>query len=308
MFTKHRGEFYLVLGALLFSFNGVIITLVLDHLTAFRLAQVRAIGSFVLLFIVIFMKSRKSLSATKGEIPTLLLYGVFGFAMVQLGYLISIGRNIPLGLVLIIEFTAPIWIVLWIKFVYKRDVARNMWVGIAASLIGLALVARVWEGLTFDLLGILGAVGSSITLAFYFLMGERQGAKRSPEAITVWGMGGAALFWLTVLPVWNFPFSIFTESINLQGALDAYQLPGWALLAWVIIPGTMIPYLLVLNGLHLLDASKASVIGMLEPVFGGVFAWIWLSQSWLPIQLVGAIAVLIGIYIADKTKLAAIAK
>jgi len=308
MFTKHRGEFYLVLGALLFSFNGVIITLVLDHLTAFRLAQVRAIGSFVLLFIVIFMKSRKSLSATKGEIPTLLLYGVFGFAMVQLGYLISIGRNIPLGLVLIIEFTAPIWIVLWIKFVYKRDVARNMWVGIAASLIGLALVARVWEGLTFDFIGIMGAVGSSITLAFYFLMGERQGAKRSPEAITVWGMGGAALFWLTVLPVWNFPFSIFTESINLQGALDAYQLPGWALLAWVIIPGTMIPYLLVLNGLHLLDASKASVIGMLEPVFGGVFAWIWLSQSWLPIQLVGAIAVLIGIYIADKTKLAAIAK
>ena len=308
MFTKHRGEFYLVLGALLFSFNGVIITLVLDHLTAFRLAQVRAIGSFVLLFIVIFMKSRKSLSATRGEIPTLLLFGVFGFAMVQLGYLISIGRNIPLGLVLIIEFTAPIWIVLWIKFVYKRDVARNMWVGIAASLIGLALVARVWEGLTFDLIGIMGAVGSSITLAFYFLMGERQGAKRSPEAITVWGMGGAALFWLTVLPVWNFPFSIFTESINLQGALDAYQLPGWALLAWVIIPGTMIPYLLVLNGLHLLDASKASVIGMLEPVFGGVFAWIWLSQSWLPIQLVGAIAVLIGIYIADKTKLAAIGK
>ena len=308
MFTKHRGEFYLVLGALLFSFNGVIITLVLDHLTAFRLAQVRAIGSFVLLFIVIFMKSRKSLSATRGEIPTLLLFGVFGFAMVQLGYLISIGRNIPLGLVLIIEFTAPIWIVLWIKFVYKRDVARNMWVGIAASLIGLALVARVWEGLTFDFIGIMGAVGSSITLAFYFLMGERQGAKRSPEAITVWGMGGAALFWLTVLPVWNFPFSIFTESINLQGALDAYQLPGWALLAWVIIPGTMIPYLLVLNGLHLLDASKASVIGMLELVFGGVFAWIWLSQSWLPIQLVGAIAVLIGIYIADKTKLAAIAK
>lgn len=308
MFTKHRGEFYLVLGALLFSFNGVIITLVLDHLTAFRLAQVRAIGSFVLLFFVIFMKSRKSLSATRGEIPTLLLYGVFGFAMVQLGYLISIGRNIPLGLVLIIEFTAPIWIVLWIKFVYKRDVARNMWVGIAASLIGLALVARVWEGLTFDFIGIMGAVGSSITLAFYFLMGERQGTQRSPEAISVWGMGGAALFWLTVLPVWNFPFSIFTESINLQGALDAYQLPGWALLAWVIIPGTMIPYLLVLNGLHLLDASKASVIGMLEPVFGGVFAWIWLSQSWLPIQLVGAIAVLIGIYIADKTKLAAIAK
>jgi drug/metabolite transporter (DMT)-like permease len=308
MFSKHRGEFYLVLGALLFSFNGVIITLVLDHMTAYRLGQVRAIGSFLLLFTVFYIKARKSLAATKREVPTLLLYGVFGFAMVQLGYLISIGRNVPLGLVLIIEFTAPIWIVLWIKFVYKKDVARNMWLGIAASLIGLSLVAKVWDGLSFDFIGIMGAVGSSIMLAFYFLMGERQGAKRSPEAITVWGMGGAALFWLFALPVWNFPFSIFTEQINMQGALDAYQLPGWALIAWVIIPGTMLPYLLVLNGLHILDASKASVIGMLEPVIGGLFAWIWLSQSWTPIQLLGAVAVLFGIYVADKTKLAAVVK
>ena len=83
MFSKHRGEFYLVLGALLFSFNGVIITLVLDHMTAYRLGQVRAIGSFLLLFTVFYIKARKSLAATKREVPTLLLYGVFGFAMVQ---------------------------------------------------------------------------------------------------------------------------------------------------------------------------------------------------------------------------------
>jgi drug/metabolite transporter (DMT)-like permease len=41
---------------------------------------------------------------------------------------------------------------------------------------------------------------------------------------------------------------------------------------------------------------------MLEPVLAGAFAWIWLSQSWSAIQLVGGVIVLIGIYIADRAK------
>jgi drug/metabolite transporter (DMT)-like permease len=41
---------------------------------------------------------------------------------------------------------------------------------------------------------------------------------------------------------------------------------------------------------------------MLEPVIAGIFAWIWLSQSWSAIQLLGGAIVLIGIYIADRVK------
>jgi drug/metabolite transporter (DMT)-like permease len=51
--------------------------------------------------------------------------------------------------------------------------------------------------------------------------------------------------------------------------------------------------------------STASVMGMLEPVLAGAFAWVWLAQSWAPIQLSGAAIVLVGIYIADKAKIAA---
>ena len=130
MLSKYRGEFYLVIGAIFFSFNGVIVTLVLDHMTTFRLAQVRAIGTFFLLFLITFIQDRKSLKAERREIPTLIFYGIFGYAMVQLGYFIGIARGVPLSLVLILEFTAPIWIVLWIKFVRKTEVAKNMWVAI----------------------------------------------------------------------------------------------------------------------------------------------------------------------------------
>ena len=302
MLNKHRGELYLVIGAIFFSLNGVIVTLVLDHMTTFRLAQVRALGTFFLLFLITFIQDRNSLKAERREIPTLIFYGVFGYAMVQLGYFIGISRGVPLSLVLIIEFTAPIWIVLWIKFVRKSVVAKDMWVAIALSLLGLILVAKAWQGFVFDLLGTLGALGAALALAVYFLMSQSQGTKRSAQAMVVWGMGVAGLFWSLVLPIWNFPTAIFTTEINLQGRFSDFSAPGWLLIAYIIIFGTLVPYLFVVGGIRRLSASTSSVIGMLEPVIAGVFAWIWLSQSWTAIQLFGGFIVLIGIYIADRAK------
>ena len=302
MLNKHRGELYIVLGAIFFSLNGVIVTLVLDHMTTFRLAQIRAVGAFAFLFLITFIQDRNSLKAKRHEIPTLIIYGVVGFAMVQLGYFIGISRGVPLSLVLIIEFTAPIWIVLWIKFVRKGVVARDMWVAITLSLIGLILVTKVWQGFAFDLLGILSAVGAAIALAVYFLISESQNGKRSAQATVVWGLGVAGFFWSIFLPIWSFPVEIFTAEINLQGRFSDYSAPGWVLLAYVIIFGSMVPYLFVIRGIRLISASTSSVIGMLEPVLAGVFAWIWLSQSWSAIQLAGVAIVLVGIYIADRAK------
>ena len=302
MLNKHCGEFYLVIGAIFFSLNGVIVTLVLDHMTTFRLAQVRAIGTFFLLFLITFIQDRKSLKAERREIPTLIFYGVFGYAMVQLGYFIGISRGVPLSLVLIIEFTAPIWIVLWIKLVRKTDVSKDMWIAIALSLLGLIMVAKVWQGFSFDLIGTFGAFGAALALAVYFLMSQSQGTKRSAQAMVVWGMGMAGLFWSLILPIWNFPTEIFTTEINLQGRFSEYSAPGWLLIAHIIIFGTMVPYLFVVGGIRRLSASTSSVIGMMEPVLAGVFAWVWLSQSWSAIQLAGGAIVLIGIYIADRAK------
>lgn len=302
MLNKHRGEFYLIMGAIFFSLNGVIVTLVLDHMTTFRLAQIRAIGAFFLLFCFTFIQDRNSLKATRRELPTLLFYGIFGYAMVQLGYFIGIAQGVPLSLVLIIEFTAPIWIVLWIKFVRKSPVANSMWIAIALSLLGLIFVAKVWEGFTFDLFGTLGALGAALALAVYFLMSQSQGEKRSVQAMVVWGFGVSGLFWSLVLPLWNFPTEIFSTEINLQGRFSEFSAPGWLLISYIIIFGTMVPYLFVIGGIRRLSASTSSVIGMIEPVLAGAFAWIWLSQSWSAIQLFGGAIVLVGVYIADRAK------
>jgi drug/metabolite transporter (DMT)-like permease len=305
MLNRYRGEIYLIAGALFFSFNGVISTLVLDHLSPFRLTQVRCIGAFAILLLIVASRNFESLKATRREIPTLVLLGIVGFAAVQAGYFLGIQRGVPLSLVLIIEFTAPIWIVLWIRFVQKKAVPNGMWGGIALAFIGLIFIAKVWDGLTFDLLGIIGALISAFALSVYFLVGSKVGEKRSAQSITVWGLGMAGLTWAIVMPVWQFPFEIFAMDMNLQGIFDGTFVPGWVLIAWIILMGTIVPYLFVVGGLRRLSPSTSSVMGMMEPVMAGAFAWIWLAQSWAPIQLGGAAIVLVGIYIADKAKIVA---
>jgi drug/metabolite transporter (DMT)-like permease len=299
---NHRGELYLFLGALTFSVNGIFSTVVLEHMSAFRLAQIRAISAFTILFLFALIFRRELLRITRRELPLALAYGIIGFALVNVGYFLGIERGLPLGLVLVLEFTAPIWIALWIKYVRKGYVAKDMWVAIALSLIGLLLVTKIWDGFKFDLLGLVGALGSAFALTGYFLIGEKFGAGRHPMSSTIIGLGIAGAFWAIVLPIWNFPTAIFTAKMDIHGYLAGHLFPGWLLLLWIVVMGTIVPYLFVISGLRLLSASKSSVIGMLEPVLAGIFAWIWLNQSWDSIQLVGAAIVLIGIYLADRSK------
>jgi drug/metabolite transporter (DMT)-like permease len=304
-FARHKGEILTTAGATFFAFNGVIAKLVLaGGLSAWRLTQIRCIGAFLILGTIVFFTARQSLRISRREIPALLLYGAVGYAAVQVFYFLSIAL-LHVSIALIIEFTAPIWIVLWICYVRKAEVPRLMWGAIALALLGLALVAQIWKGATLNGWGVIWALIDALALAVYFLVGEKLLVNRQPRALTVLGLGVAALLWTITEPLWNFPTEIFTKAIELQGNLAGKHLPGWVLILWIIVMGTIVPYLLVLSGLKELSASTSSVIGMSEPVFAGIFAFAWLQESFNLIQLLGAVVVLTGIYYADKARIAA---
>ena len=305
MLQKHRGELFLLAGALLFSFNGIVSKLVLtSSLSALNLAQVRSTGAFIILFLLIYFRSREKLRVTKKELPQLAFFGVIGIAAVQFLYFMAISR-MHVSFALIIEFTAPIWIVLWIKYVKKRFVPTDMWIAIFLAFIGLLFIAQVWKGRTLDTIGLIAAFLDAIALSIYFLMGEKLTKTRDIQSLTFFGFAFATLAWLIILPIWNFPFEVFGERINMQGIFDGFDTYGWVLIAWIIIFGTIVPYLLVITGLKTLSASTSSVIGMVEPVLVGILAWWWLREAWLPLQIFGGVLVMVGIYIGDRARLRA---
>jgi drug/metabolite transporter (DMT)-like permease len=93
-----------------------------------------------------------------------------------------------------------------------------------------------------------------------------------------------------------------TDTFQLGGSLENIYAPGWTLILWIIIVGTVTPYLLTVTAIRSLSASTSSVIGMIEPLFAGAIAWWLLNESFTPIQLLGCAVVLVGIYLADKAK------
>jgi len=302
MFRGHKGEVLLVVGAIAFAFNGIVSKIVMQAgLSEWRMVQVRTGGAFLFLITYVLLTNAKSLRVTKTELPLLITYSLFGFAIVQFGYFIAISR-MHVSMALIIEFTAPIWIVLWIKYVRKSFVPKDMWTAISLAFIGMLLLAQVWKGMTLDTVGVIAAFLDAFALATYFILGERLAHSRPTATLNALGFGIASAIWAIAFPLWSFPTGIFTQTINLNGLLENYNAPGWVLLLWVVLMGTVLPYVLVLSGIKLLSASTSSVIGMLEPVFAGIFAWIWIGESWNVIQLIGGAIVIAGIYLADKTR------
>ena len=69
-------------------------------------------------------------------------------------------------------------------------------------------------------------------------------------------------------------------------------------MAWMIVLGTIVPFLLVVGALGRISATRAGITGMLEPVVAIVVAWSWLGESLDAVQLSGAALTLAGISLA----------
>jgi drug/metabolite transporter (DMT)-like permease len=302
MLKARRSELLLILSALLFASNGIASKLLLDgHITPWRLAQIRSISACAILALYLWRKAPRTFRIKRSEILPLVSYGVLGIATVQALYFLSISR-MHVSIALLIEFTAPVWIVVYLRVVKRKHVPNQMWAALILALAGLALIAQIWDGLTLDGIGVIAGFGASFALAYYFLGGEALSEHRDSQSITMWGFFFAGFAWCLVLPIWNFPFELFATPIPLAGALAGNSTPGWVLLLYVVLMGTIVPYLCVMAGLKNLKASTTSAFGLLEPIFAGIVAWFWFGESWRVIQLVGGVVVIAGIYMADQAR------
>ncbi|CAB4765705.1 MAG: EamA family transporter [Actinobacteria bacterium] len=299
---KHRAEFLLISASMGFALGGIAAKVLREaNMDAFRLTHIRTSSAALILLAYILLKDKSQLKATRSEIKDLIIFGVIGIAAVTSFYFFAI-KYLYVSVALIIEFTAPIWIVLYLKFVKKKSVPPTMWVGITFAFSGLILISQIWSGSSLHPLGVFVAFLDALALALYFIFADRLSQTRSSISLITWGMSVAAIFFALILPWWNFPFEFLTDTYSLQGELSAYSAPGWALILWIVVIGTVIPYLLTVTAIRELSASTSSVIGMIEPVFAGAIAWWLLSEAFNTVQLIGCCVVLIGIYFADKAR------
>ncbi|WP_182112480.1 MULTISPECIES: DMT family transporter [unclassified Actinotalea] len=291
-----------VVASLLFAVNGTVSKLAMQAgLSPTRLVELRSLGSAVVLVVVLLALAPRTRLPRGRELAALAVLGTVGMAMVQWLYFVAISR-LPVGLALLVEYTAPLLVALWARFVLREEVRARVWWALAACLAGLTLVAQVGEGVRLDVLGLVAAAGAAVSLATYYLLGDRLVRHRDPLSTQTWSMVFAALFWVAVQPLWTFDARVLADDVALPGALAGAELPLWVLLAYVVVLGTVVPYVLILVGVVRLGAARTGIIGMIEPVGAAAAAWLVLSEAMTWVQLVGGAVVLAGVALAETAR------
>ncbi|WP_181775764.1 EamA family transporter [Amycolatopsis pittospori] len=292
---RGRGIVLILLAALFFGTSGVLGKPAMQAgLSPEQVAAIRIGLSAIVLLALVAVFRPKLLKVTKREWPLLLAYGSLGVAGVQLMYFLAAGR-IPVGIAILLEFTSPVLIALWVRFVRRVHLPRAMWAGIALAMTGLVLVAQVWEGLSLDVVGLLAGLGAAVCSAGYFLLGERGVADRDPLGMVTWGMTIGAVLVCAVAPPWTVPWGVVTS----RTAFGPWHPPVWLLLIALVLIATVLAYATGMTALRHLPASVASVVGLVEPLIAATAAWLLLGEALSWIQALGAVVLLSGAYIVQ---------
>jgi drug/metabolite transporter (DMT)-like permease len=292
------GALLAVTAAGLFAVNGTVSKLVMQAgVSSLRLVALRSVGAAACLMALVALTRPAALRVDRSEFGFLVVYGVTGIAFVQWFYLVAIAR-LPVGVALLLEYTAPLMVALWVRFVRGEPVRRRVWAALGLCLAGLALVAQVWTGFDLDGLGVLAGFGAAVTLAAYYLLGERGLGRRDPLSLSAWTFTFAAVLWSVVQPWWGLPTGVLAGQTSVAGM----SVPVWGLTLWVVLLGTVLPYLLVLAAIGFIGPARVGLLGMAEPVTAGAVAWVVLAEVLDGPQVLGAGVVLVGIVLAETAR------
>lgn len=298
-----RGVVLTVAGSLLFAVNGTVSKLVLRAgLEPGQLTTLRATGAFagLLVLCVAVRPGVRRLAVTRRELPLIAGYGAIGFFLVPLVYFVAISR-LPVGIALLFEYTAPLLVALWARFGQRRRVRPRLWVGLVLSLTGLACVAEIWGDLRLDTVGVLAGFAAALGLALYYLLGERGVQRRDTISLNTWAFGVAAAAGLLT--------QVVTRAVTGAGdwsplGATSDGVPVWLLCCYVVVLGSIAPYLLVAAALRHLPATSVGIIGMVEPVAAAAVAWLTLGEALNAAQLTGGALILLGVGLAETARIA----
>ncbi|CAN5372318.1 EamA family transporter [soil metagenome] len=295
------GYLFGLLAALLFGANGSVTKVVLESgFTALQVTQFRTVGTAVIAGAILLLIDRSAFRIPLKQLGVMAVLGIVGVALLQASYAFAI-QLLPVGIALLFEYLAVLLVALVAFFFLKEKVRARLWIAIGLVLTGLAVVAQIWAS-TLDPLGVLYALAAAVTLAIYFLVGERQVNATSPLAVAFWTSSFAALFWAFFSGWWEVDPAVILTPVSLSGNLAGVLLPLWVPLLWLVVMGSFLPFLLSFAAIGRLRATPAGIIASSEVIFAFVVAWLWLGEQLNLLQLVGAASVLAGIILAQTSR------
>lgn len=248
-----------------------------------------AIGAVVVLpFGLVALRGRWSV--LRRNAGTVLLYGVLAVAGAQFCYFSAV-RTMEVGPALLIEYTAPAAVVVWMWLVHSQRPGRVTVLGAVVAAVGLLLVLDLFSGADFDLAGAAWALAAMVGAAAYFVISADDRGGLPPMALAAGGLvvGGTFLGLLALLGL--MPVETVDTQVTYAGADFGVVVP-------LVLLGLVTAALAYGTGIaasRRLGSRLASFVALSEVVLAVIWAWALLGELPSAVQFLGGALILLGV-------------
>jgi drug/metabolite transporter (DMT)-like permease len=277
--AEFRATILVALSAILYGFLGYFGTHLLnEHLSLASMLFWRFFiaGLWILATTFNLQKNKVFAYFKQGASLAVLLWGTVLYCIGSLFYFLACQR-LGTGLAMVIFFTYPIFVALLVWLVGKAPISQYTIGCLIAICIGVFLLNP--PGHTLNLLGLIFAIIAAFAYALYIFSSRRITLQIPSSTVTMLISFGCA--------------SIFLIMAYLEHGLQIpHSANAWAYACALGIIATALPIQLLLEGLKVIQAIKASILSVLEPVVTLVIGIMLLNEFLSFTQAIGVLIIL----------------
>jgi drug/metabolite transporter (DMT)-like permease len=220
-----------------------------------------------------------------------LAYGLVPVAGSQWCYFQAVA-HMQVGPALLVEYTAPVAVVLWLWLRRGERPGRRTVLGAAVALVGLALVLDLFSGATsVSAVGVVWALLAMVCVCCYFLLSAHDHTGLPPLVLAGAGLCVGALALLLAWALGLLDLVTSTTDVTYAGLDVAW----WVPLVLLGLVSSAIPYVCGIEASRRLGSRLSSFVALLEVLCAVLFAWALLGELPVLTQVLGGALVLAGV-------------
>jgi drug/metabolite transporter (DMT)-like permease len=231
-------------------------------------------------------------SAVRRSAALIATYGLLAVAGSQFCYFAAV-QQMQVGPAILIEYTSPAAVVLWLWLVRGHRPGRTTLMGAVLAAVGLVLVLDIIGGVSVSAAGVAWALCAMVGATAYFLINADVSTGVPPLGLAWLGLIVGTLVLVLVGVTGLMPLHASTSRTELAGHATPWWVP-------VLVLGVVTSALAYCTGVaagRRLGSRLASFIALFEIVSSVGFAWALLGQLPHAIQLVGGLLILAGVVV-----------
>lgn len=254
-----------------------------------QIACLRIVAAGILFFLYLYIVDKEKLKIKKKDLPLFIGMGWGSILFFTICYFMTI-QTTSLAVAAILLYTSPIFVMLLSAVFLKEKITGKKLTALVLAFLGCILMTETAEGAGITKLGFLIGLCSGLGYGLYSIFGSVLLKKYHPYTVSSYAFIFAGMGALVICDAKD-----ITNKIAASGK-------GAFVLCFILLTAVVtavVPFLLYTVGLANVEAGKAAIMAMIEPLMAAIVGIAVFGETLTIGALLGMICVFLAILILN---------